>query len=184
MSSSYFSKMIVEAAIQTNARYFEGGTYLVEIDHCKFFLNRKRQMRAAVECTVVDSNNSACPETTQLTWVVSLDNDSGPSTLKTFMVDLMGCRPNEITDEVVNSIFIEEGSDNATPSIASGLHAIVNAHEKPTQSGGKYTKLAWKRFDPKTNTRPNFKAMVDTSSATQSTSPTESNVEVSDGIPF
>lgn len=180
-NSSYFSKMIVEAAVQTNSRYFEAGTYLVEIDHCKFFLNRKRQMRAAVECTVVESNNITCPQTTQLTWVVALDNDSGPSTLKTFMVNLMGCKPNEITDEVVSSIFVEEGSDTAGQSIATGLHAIVNAHEKPTQAGGTYTKLLWKRFDMDSETRPDFKAMpqVGGQDSTQETA-----IDVSDNIPF
>ncbi len=182
-NTSYFASLIANAPVQTSSRYFEAGTYLVEVDHCKFFLNRKRQMRAAVEVTVLESNNVTCPETTQLTWIVALDSDSGPSTLKTFMVNLMGCRATEITDEVVNKIFIDQESDSTDASIATGLQCIVNAHEKPTQSGGTFTRVLWKRFDSEKDTRPDFRAMTQVG-AQPTIENEEVTAEVSDNIPF
>ena len=158
MDNSYFLNLIANANIQSAARYFQAGTYLVEIDNCKLFLNRMKRPRAAVDCTVIDSSNIDFKETSQVTMVVALDSDSGPDQLKTFIRDILGCEAKEVTSEVVSRIFVPEGSPTA--SIAVGLKAIVNAYDKPTKSGGVYTKTNWKGFrdsDP----LPNFQEMRD-----------------------
>ena len=161
MDSSYFSDLIASAQIQTSSRYFEAGVYLVEIDNCKFFTNRQRRPRAAVECTVIDTNNVNFPQTTQLSWVVSLDSDSGPSALKGFISGVMGCKESEITNEAISKIFIYSDSPNSenTPSIAIGLKALVHAHAIQTQKGGTFTKLSWRGFNADTDERPDFSKM-------------------------
>jgi hypothetical protein len=154
--SNYFANIIANAEVQSSSRYFEKGLYLVEIDNCKFFQNRKRQPRAAVECSVIDSSNPNFPNTSSVSWIVSLDSDSGGNTLKTFLVDLTQANPNKITADFVNSIFVDE---NATePSKLSGHRAIVNAYEKPTKSGGVFTKCDWTYFKEGMEA-PDFAAM-------------------------
>lgn len=161
MDSTYFANLIASAPTQNSSQYFEAGMYLVEIDNCKIFLNRQRRPRAAVDVTVIDSNNVKFPQTTQLSWVVSLDSDSGPSTVKTFITDLMGCQPHEVTGEVMLKTFInvDDPEMQGKQSIAVGLKATVNAYEKTTKSGGVFTKLSWKGFNPETDEKPDFRSM-------------------------
>ena len=155
--SNYLANMIANAEVQSSSRYFEKGLYLVEIDNCKFFLNRKRQPRAAVECSVIDSSNPNFPRTSSVSWIVSLDSDSGSNTLKTFLVDLTQASPDKVDAGFVSSIFISEGDTNV--SKLSGHKAIVNAYEKPTKSGGIFTKCDWTYFNPENMEAPDFGAM-------------------------
>lgn len=159
--ANFYANLIANAPIQSSSRYFEAGVYHVQIDGAKIFLNRQRRPRAAVECTVVDSSNPSFPVTSQVSWIVSLDNDSGPSTIRTFIVDITGCTHEQAgTLEAINKFFPNVDADpNAGPSVATGLHALVNAFEKPTQSGGVYTRCSWRRFDPETDTAPDFAAL-------------------------
>lgn len=172
MDANYFANLIANAPVQTSARYFEAGSYLVEIDNCKIFTNRQRRPRAAVDVTVIDSNNVNFPQTSQISWVVSLDSDSGPSTLKSFVCDILACQPHEITQEVMLRAFINTDDPNTSGqrSMLIGQKATVNAYEKPTKSGGIYTKCAWKRFDAESMTAPDFKAMTQVGSSVVSTS--------------
>jgi len=156
MDSSYFLNLIANGKVQSAARYFEAGTYLVEVDNCKMFQNRLQRPRAAVDCTVIDSSNVDFPETSQVTMVVALDSDSGPDQLKTFVCDILACKSSEVTSEVLSKIFVMEDSRDA--SLAVGLKAIVNAYDKPTKSGKLFTKITWKRFKD-SDEKPNFKEM-------------------------
>ena len=173
-----YADLIAGAEVQSSSRYFEQGTYLVQIDACKVFHNRQRRPRAAVECTVIKSNNSSLPATTSASWVVSLDSDSGPGNLKTFITDIFGCSKSDASDSAkVNAIFPME--DSTTPSIAVGLQAIVNAYEKPTKAGGVFTRVLWTKFDPKTTELPEFTPL------TPSVSPeAPSSAPDADPIPF
>jgi len=146
MDASYFTNLIANAPLQSTSRYFEQGIYHVQIDNCKFFTNRQRRPRAAVDCTVINSNNVNFPQTTQMSWVVSLDSDSGPSTLKAFIAGVMGCNEAEISNEAIGKVFIYADDPNSASqrSVAVGLQAVVNAYEKPTKNGGVFTKLSWK----------------------------------------
>ena len=155
--TNYLANMIANAEIQSSSRYFEKGLYLVEIDNCKFFMNRKRQPRAAVECSVIDSSNPNFPRTSSVSWIVSLDSDSGGNTLKTFLVDLTKANPNQVDATFVASVFISEGDTSV--SKLSGIQALVNAYEKPTKSGGVFTKCDWNYFDPKSMEVPDFASM-------------------------
>ena len=160
MDHNYFADLIANAAVQNSSRYFEAGVYLVKVDGAKIFMNRQRRPRAVVECSVVNSNNSNLPSTSQVSWVVSLDSDSGPGSLKTFICQISGCDESQVTSEVINKFFPAfEMNPNAEPSVAIGLHALVNAFEKPTKSGGVYTKLDWRAFDPSQDEAPDFANM-------------------------
>ena len=65
-----------------------------------------------------------------------------------------------MSTDVINSFFPAfEMNPNAEPSVAIGLEAIVNAFEKPTKSGGLYTKLDWKSFDSEKDEAPDFASM-------------------------
>ena len=161
MDANYFANLIASAPIQTTSRYFEAGVYAVKIDAAKIFLNRQRRPRAAVDCTVLHSNNASFPTTSQVSWIVSLDSDSGPSTLKGFIADITGCSEAEASSiDVINAFFPNtEANPAAAPSKAVGLQAIVNAFEKPTKSGGIYTKCTWRHFNPETDEMPDFSKM-------------------------
>ena len=187
MDSNYFANLIAAAPVQTSSRYFEAGIYLVEIDNCKIFSNRQRRPRAAVECTVINSNNAEYPQTTQVSWIVSLDSDSGPSELKTFIASVTGCRPADVTNEVFLNFFInaDDPSSEQKQSIAIGLQAIVNAYEKQTKNGGVFTKVSWKQFNPEKDTRPDFASMPAAGAKVQEeVSYTEQKNLDSDPIPF
>jgi hypothetical protein len=150
-----FADIIANANLQNNSRYFESGVYLVEIDQCKTFLNRRHEPRIGIDCTVIDSNNPNFPKTTQMSWVVPLNTDSGPATVKTFIKDITGCSLEEASNSAyITQIFPQEGSAN---SILVGEQAIVTAHEKPTKKGGVYTKLVWKHFDAKKDVAPDIR---------------------------
>jgi len=161
MDTNYFINLIASAPMQNSSRYFEAGTYHVEIDAAKMFMNRKRQPRVAVDCTVIDSNNPNLSKMTSVSWVVSLDSDSGPSTVRTFIRDLMGCQDHEVTADVLGKVFID--SDNPANrdarSLVTSLQAIVNVYEKQTKSGGVFTRCDWKRFDPKESTAIDFSSI-------------------------
>ena len=160
MDHNYFANLIANSAVQNSSRYFEAGVYHVKIDGAKIFMNRQRRPRAVVECSVINSNNSNLPTTSQVSWVVSLDSDSGPGSLKTFICQVAGCSEQEVSTDVINSFFPAfEMNPNAEPSVAIGLEAIVNAFEKPTKSGGLYTKLDWKSFDSEKDEAPDFASM-------------------------
>jgi len=161
MDSNYFANLIAAAPVQTTSRYFEAGVYAVKVDAAKIFVNRQRRPRAAVDCTVLQSNNPNFPATSQVSWVITLDSDSGPSEIKTFIVALTGCTEAEAANPEVINKFFPNTIDNANmePSVAIGLHAIVNAFEKTTKSGGIFTKCSWKRFDPQADEMPDFSSM-------------------------
>ena len=187
MDSNYFANLIAAAPMQTSSRYFEAGIYLVEVDNCKIFSNRQRRPRAAVECTVIESNNDDFPQTTQVSWIVSLDSDSGPSELKSFIASVTGCQPSEVTNEVFLNFFINADDPNSAnnQSIAIGLQAIVNAYEKQTKSGGVFTKVSWKKFDAKKGTRPDFNSMPRAGANNQvDVASTEQKSLDTDPIPF
>jgi len=181
MDANYFANLIANAPIQSSSRYFEKGIYHVTIDGAKIFLNRQKRPRAAVECTVISSNNPDFPETSQVNWVVSLDNDSGPGTVRAFICDVTGCTPEQAaTAEVVNKFFPNVEVPNAPRSVAAGIQALVHAFEKPTQTGGVYTKCQWRHFDPSKNEAPNF---TPTMAAVHAAASPEAPVG-SDPIPF
>lgn len=185
MDSNYFANLIAAAPLQTSSRYFEAGIYLVEIDNCKMFTNRQRRPRAAVECTVIDSNNADFPQTTQISWVVSLDSDSGPSEIKGFIAGITGCREADVTNDVILNFFVnaDDQSAEAKQSIGIGLQGIVNAYEKQTKSGGVFTKVSWKKFDPTTDARPDFASMPKANQASNNANNLEKSVDT-DAIPF
>lgn len=171
MDANYFANLIAAAPVQTTSRYFEAGVYAVKVDAAKIFVNRQRRPRAAVDCTVVQSNNPNFPATSQVSWVITLDSDSGPSEVKTFIVALTGCTEQEAASPEVINKFFPNTIDNANtdPSVAIGLHAIVNAFEKTTKSGGIFTKCSWKRFDPQTDEMPDFSSMPRVTAADNAT---------------
>ena len=156
----FFVNSIANASVQNSSRYFEKGTYLVKIDTCSFFHNRKHQPRVAVSCTVIDSNNVDFPETSQVSWIVPLDSDSGKEVIKTFICDVSGRSPETITPEDVTRVFILPGV--AQTSVFTGRQAIVNVYEKTTEKGGIFTKCDWKKFDANADKRPDFKSMLQT----------------------
>lgn len=154
----FFANAIANAVPQTSSRYFEKGTYLVSIDNCTFFHNRKRQPRAVVSCTVIDSNNVEFPESSQVSWVVSLDSDSGPATIKTFLCDVTSTAAHIVTPKDINEAFIAPGVHGV--SSLSGRQALVNVYEKTTEKNTIFTKCEWKAFDANKDTRPNFRRMT------------------------
>jgi len=159
IDADFFATMIAEAEIQQGSRYFEPGLYLVQIDNCKFFANRHGRPRAAVDCTVVASNNSLFPETSQATWVVSLDTDSGPNTVKTFIAKLFKQTDSKsITASDVNKIFVKDGSMNV--SSASGMHALLNVYTIKTTSGNDFSKHEWRHFNIDSDEIPDFENMA------------------------
>ena len=187
MDHNYFADLIANAAVQNSSRYFEAGVYHVKVDGAKIFMNRQRRPRAVVECSVINSNNANLPTTSQVSWVVSLDSDSGPGSLKTFICQISGCNETEVTSEVINKFFPAfEMNPEAQPSVAIGLQATVNAFEKPTKSGGVYTKLDWRAFDPETDEAPDFANMprVGASAAPSAEAFQGAAVASSDPIPF
>ena len=153
----FFVNGIANATVMNSSRYFEAGTYLLKIDSCTFFHNRKHQPRVAVSCTVEASNNVDFPETSQVSWVVPLDSDSGKEVIKTFICDVSGKNPSMIGPAQVTTVFILPG--DASVSEFSGRYAIVNVYEKRTEKGGIFTKCDWKGFNPETDKRPNFQNM-------------------------
>ena len=144
--TDYFAGLIAGADVQSSSRYFEPGVYHVEIDAVKFFKNRKRQPRAAVECTVLDSSNANLGVSSSVSWIVSLDSDAGPSTIKTFLANVLEAKGSEITAQVIAEIFVNEDSDDNRVSPAAGYQCIVHAYEKPTKSGNVFTKCEWTRY--------------------------------------
>jgi hypothetical protein len=184
VSNEYIAQLFANASVKTSSRYFEAGVYHIKIDGAKIFSNRQGRPRASVDCTVVGSNNPSFPPTSQVSWVVSLDNDSGPSSIVTFIHDVTGCSPQEASSaQVLNKFFPNIAANpNAAPSIAIGLHALVHAFEKPTKSGGIYTKCSWKKFDPAQDEAPDFAAMPQVESVDKEIEEPES--ESGDPIPF
>ncbi|MHA2264793.1 MAG: hypothetical protein ACXAEN_20570 [Candidatus Thorarchaeota archaeon] len=177
MTFSY-ADLIANAAVQSSSRYFEAGSYLVQIDACKVFENRQRRLRAAVECTILDSNNPKLPTTSSVSWVVALDSDSGPGNIKTFIVDMFDCSAQEASNsEKVAAVFPHEST--STPSVACGFQAIVNAYEKETKSGGIFTRVMWKRHDPEKDPAPQFSPLASTVQQSAETAPVSG-----DPIPF
>ena len=154
----FFANAIASAVAQTSSRYFEKGTYLVNIDNCTFFHNRKRQPRAVVSCSVIDSNNPDFPETSQVSWVVSLDSDSGPSTIKTFICDVTGAAAHTLTPKDINEAFIAPGVHGV--SKLAGTKALVNVYEKTTEKNTIFTKCEWKAFEEGRDKRPDFRQMT------------------------
>jgi len=161
----FFANAIANSVAQTSSRYFEKGTYLVNIDNCTFFHNRKRQPRAVVSCTVIDSNNLDFPETSQVSWVVSLDSDSGPSTIKTFICDVTGEAAHTLTPKDINEAFIAPGVHGV--SKLAGRKALVNVYEKTTEKNTIFTKCEWKGFDATKDKLPNFRQMTQIGSSEQ-----------------
>lgn len=158
IDADFFASMIADAEIQQGSRYFEPGVYLVQIDNCKFFANRHGRPRAAVDCTVVGSNNVNFPKTSQVTWVVSLDTDSGPNTVKTFIASLFKVtNGSDIKSADVNNIFVK--SDSGKISSASGMHAMVNVYNIKTLAQKDFTKCEWRHFDIEKDAAPDFANM-------------------------
>ena len=186
MDANYFANLIANAPIQSSSRYFEAGVYHVKIDGCKMFENRQRRPRAAVECTVVESNNPSFPATSQVSWIVALDNDSGPSTIRSFISDLTGCTPAEAgaADVILKFFPHPETTPDAGPSVATGLHALVNAFEKPTKSGGVYTKCSWRKYDPASDDAIDFASMPAVGASAQPVDTAPAQQVNGDPIPF
>ena len=136
-------------------------------------------MRAAVEVTVIDSNNPSAGPHTDLSWVVSLDSDSGPSTVRTFIARMHDVSAEAVDDTMVNAAF----SFDTQASCLVGKRAIAVAWEKPTSNGGTFTRLSWKLFNEGDEV-PDFKAMMLPVHGQPVHGQPVHSVELSDDIPF
>lgn len=180
----FFAALIADSQMQSSARYFEEGTYLVQIDNAKIFKNRNRQPRAGVECTVVQSNNARIGASSSVSWVVSLDNDSGPGTVKSWVSRVFETPESEITGEAVKRIFVMEGEEGHRVSPASGFHCLVNAYEKETSKGGVFTKCEWKRVIDGRDTLPDFTIRSGAASSVAREEQIMSPLRTTDEVPF
>ena len=182
---NYFTSLIAGAQVSESTRYFEAGVYHVQIDNCKVKMSRQNLPRAIVECSVLGSNNPNFPASSQVSYIVKLENDAGPRDIKTFIRNIMNCSADQVTQDVINRVFIADGETQV--SMAQGMQAIVNAYDKPTKAGGSFTKLDWRYVDPQNPVLPNFREMVSVNSNTQEVSPSEfdnSNQNNGASIPF
>lgn len=162
----FIASLVANANTMTASRYFEPGTYLVTVENCKIRANRQGRPRAIVECTLIDSNNTAFDPGSNLAWVVSLDTDGGPSDLKTWLVSMSGIAERDMTDTEIAKQLRPDPTTGV--SRFSGKQAIVQAFTKTTQKGGSFTIVSFKLFDPNTDKAPNFRNMAqrgDTTSA-------------------
>lgn len=154
----FIASLVANANTMTASRYFEPGTYLVSIENCKIRSNRQGRPRAIVECTLIDSNNATFDAGSNLAWVVSLDTDSGPSDLKTWLVAMSGLSEREMTDSEIAKQLRPDPTTGV--SRFSGRQAIVQAFSKTTKAGGSFTVVSFKPFDPNTDKVPNFRTMT------------------------
>ena len=118
-----------------------------------------RRPRATVDVTVISSTNPNFRKGNSISWVVALDSDSGPATIKTFIYELFGCTKAEAGDAGKISAIFPNENDNGEVSAASlaiGLEALVHCYEKNTKTGGVYTRTNWKRHDPAVDSAPNY----------------------------
>lgn len=138
--ASYYYELIAATLSIHRARYFEEGTYAVHVDNAYFFTNRQRRPRAAVECTVMRSNNANLPLGSSASWVVALDSDAAPASIRGF-VECILPTVDTITASDVGRIFPEKTTGAC--SAAAGTMVRVIARKRPTRSGGEYTKVEW-----------------------------------------
>ena len=144
MSFDWASR-IAGSECQNNARYIEAGTYLLTIDNCMNKANRNGDPRFIVEATVLNSTNPDFPRTSAVSWVVKLNSDLGPRTVKTFLRDVIGCPEGSITPDVIRESM--EPNEETGVSPLAGTQAIAFAREKPTKAGGTFTKVEWRRYN-------------------------------------
>lgn len=128
--------------------YFKEGDYLVEITKVHVFASREKGDLFFIETVVLESEGSdANPVGSKPSQSIKLSLDSAKGNINGFVSGVMGCKPEEVTEEMV-----EEIVSDANP--LKGERAMVNAVNKSKKhSEGEFTNLTWTGV-PKETTKP------------------------------
>lgn len=130
-------------AKQTDATYFEPGTYLVLINNCKIFQNRSGETRAAIEVTVLgvldDPDGKALRVGTEATQIIKR-GDYWLRDINGFISGVAGCTPEEVTEEGAAQVFADG------QSVFAGTVAELYCWNIMTETKGEpFTKHKWRR---------------------------------------
>jgi len=142
MASNIFAR-VAEAQALNNSTYFEDGQYLVEILDASVKENRHGLMIAIVESRVEKCSNPNVRVGSSVSWICKLQgSDVGPRDLKTQFCGILNCRPNQVTQQMLETAFTPDATTGV--SALAGTKAYVYAHVVATQKGGTFTKVEFR----------------------------------------
>lgn len=127
------------------SEYIKPGTYWLRIDRNKIDKNRKGLVFAAIEMTVVrvldDLNGTGHRIGNSVTHLVMQANDYFLSEIKSFIGNVMGIQPEQISEDHANLVF---GPDQPL----AGTVVEMQARNVVTQAGKDFTRIVYKREVP------------------------------------
>lgn len=146
VDESFFEGIQNARAGSRDGDYLKVGHYLVRIDRCKQGMNRKRIMFTAIEGTVIavmhDGNGEGHRVGDEVTHYMGSDSDYYFDDLSGFICAATGSQPTEVEPSDCKRMVSDEQP-------FAGFIMEYRGKNQPTQSGGVWTKIRWKkRWDP------------------------------------
>lgn len=134
---------IAEAQELRRSENFRDGHYIVRITDAVVKKNRHSLKIAIVEGIVMDSTNNQLPRGRSVSWVCKLQGtDMGMRDLKTQFRNIIRCKPEEVTADVLRTSFNPDPKTGVSP--LAGTVCYVYAHTKTLQSGNPWTTVEFR----------------------------------------
>jgi len=131
---------IENARVYRGGQYFQPGMYRVRIESISLFQSEKHNGRwyFAAETSVVETSAPEYGPGSTVSWVQDMSKQSAHSNCKEFALAINpGCNPDEITEEVMETICGPE-----QPAAGSIVDAEV--FHKTSKEGRQYTRVQWR----------------------------------------
>jgi hypothetical protein len=130
-----------------NADENQGGVYvlpgvypILQIDTLKMIRSRKGDDLFIAELEIIESQVKERPRGSRMTWIANFRHEPTPAAVKTFFVRLMGVPGEEIDADGMRMSVGEKQP-------CKGRLVRMEAVEKDTKSGGKFTTCNWRTLD-------------------------------------
>ena len=155
MAKSIFSGM-KDAKMRVDANYVAPGHYYFHINKCKTAENRKGDAFAAVEMTAVhvldDDNGAGHKAGEDVTWLIMVKNDFFASDILTFICNILGEDPNELSEDdrisAAEQVFATDDDKDHGQPLAGTVVEVKGRNVKLKDSGKDFTKVSFVRSVP------------------------------------
>lgn len=131
------------------SNYLKPGAYYLRIDRVKADSTRKNEDFLAVEMTVLnvldEAEGKANKVGENVSHLMMAKHDSFLGNVKAFVSNVLGCPPDEVTQENCIQICEYEENGKPVPSPLAGMVIEVSARNTVTKKQGTFTVVNYKR---------------------------------------
>lgn len=140
-----------DAQMSVDSNYERPGHYWLLIDKCKSGKSRKGDEFCAIEKTCLhvfdDNDGTGHKPGESVTHMIMLKHDSALGNIKQFISGTMGVEPDEVDEDIAQSIFEAEGDKDHDQPLSGTVVECINRNIV-TKAGKDFTVISYKREVP------------------------------------